>query len=122
MNMSWQSNPRLVNLMGHAKAKLFTILGETLLAPKALDWGLIEELVPSGTARTAAIDLAARFGAVPPVALRMSKQSLDVAAKALNHATTYMDRDQFILAATSNDQTEAISAFLEKRNPVFTGE
>lgn len=122
MNMSWQSNPRLVNLMGHAKAKLFTILGETLHGPKALAWGLIEELVPSGTARTAALDLAVRFGAVPPIALRMSKQSLDVAAKALNHATTYMDRDQFILASTSNDQSEAISAFLEKRKPNFTGE
>lgn len=122
MNMSWQSNPRLVNLMGPAKAKLFTILGETLHAPKALNWGLIEELVPSGTARSAALDLAERFGAVPPIALRMSKQSLDVAAKALNHATTYMDRDQFILASTSNDQSEAISAFLEKRKPNFTGE
>jgi enoyl-CoA hydratase len=122
MNMSWQSNPRLVNLMGPAKAKLFTILGEALPAPKALEWGLIEELVDAGTAREAALDLAARFGALPPVAVRMSKQSIDVAAKALNHATTYMDRDQFILASTSKDQSEAIAAFLEKREPKFTGE
>jgi len=122
MNMSWQSNPRLVNLMGPAKTKLFTILGEPLAAEQALDWGLIEQVVDAGTVRAEAIGLAERFGALPPVAVRMSKQSIDVAAKALNHATTYMDRDQFALAATSRDQSEAIAAFLEKRKPTFTGE
>ena len=93
-----------------------------MTAPKALDWGLVEQVVEDGAAREAALDLARRFGALPPVAVRMSKQSIDVAAKALNHATTYMDRDQFILASTSQDQSEAISAFLEKRTPKFTGE
>lgn len=122
MNMSWHSNPRLVNLMGPAKAKLFTILGEALSAPKALEWGLVEQLAPAGHVLEQALDMAARFGALPPVAVRMSKQSIDMAAKALNQATTYMDRDQFALAATSHDQREAIAAFLEKRKPNFTGE
>ncbi|MEQ9146039.1 MAG: enoyl-CoA hydratase/isomerase family protein [Parvibaculaceae bacterium] len=122
MNMSWHSNPRLVNLMGPAKTKLFTILGEPLPAPQALEWGLVEQVVEPGDALAAATDLARRFGALPPVAVRMSKQSIDMAAKALNQATTYMDRDQFALAATSQDQREAIAAFLEKRKPNFTGE
>lgn len=122
MNMSWHSNPRLVNLMGPAKAKLFTILGEALPVPKALDWGLVEQVCAPGQAQAEALLLAERFGALPPVAVRMSKQSIDMAAKALNQATTYMDRDQFALAATSQDQKEAITAFLEKRKPHFTGE
>lgn len=122
MNMSWHSNPRLVNLMGPAKTKLFTILGEPLPAPQALEWGLVEQVVEPGGALAAATDLAQRFGALPPVSVRMSKQSIDMAAKALNQATTYMDRDQFALAATSKDQREAIAAFLEKRKPKFTGE
>lgn len=122
MNMSWHSNPRLVNLMGPARAKLFTILGEKLPAPQALEWGLVEEVAEDGGALDAAMALARRFAALPPVAVRMSKQSIDMAAKALNQAVTYMDRDQFALAATSKDQQEAISAFLEKRKPNFTGE
>ena len=122
MNMSWHSNPRLVNLVGPARAKLFTILGEKLDAATAEQWGLVQQTAPKGGALAAALDLAARFAALPPVAVRMTKQSIDVAAKALNYATTYMDRDQFALAATGKDQREAISAFLEKRTPNFTGE
>ena len=122
MNMSWHSNPRLVNLMGPARAKLFIILGEKLFAPEAFDWGLVEYVVDDGAALTQARALAQKFAELPPVAVRMSKQSIDMAAKALNPAVTFMDRDQFALAATSRDQQEAISAFLEKRKPNFTGE
>tara|TARA_R110000824_G_scaffold118960_11_gene271832 strand:- start:40045 stop:40836 length:792 start_codon:yes stop_codon:yes gene_type:complete len=122
MNMSWHSNPRLVNLMGPARAKLFIILGEKLFAPEALEWGLIEYCVDDGKALDEALMLAEKIAALPPLGVRMSKQSVDMAAKALNPAVTFMDRDQFALAATSKDQQEAVSAFLEKRKPIFTGE
>ncbi len=122
MNLGWHSVPRAVNLVGPARTKLFVILGEKLSAEKALDWGLIEEIAPAGSALAAAMDMAERLGEMPPLALRMSKQSIDVAAKALNHATTFMDRDQFTLTSTTKDQKEAIAAYFEKREPKFTGE
>lgn len=122
MNMSWHSNPRIANLMGPARAKLFIILGEKLVAPEAREWGLVEYVVDDGAALVEAQALAQKFAELPPLPVRMSKQSIDMAAKALNAAVTYMDRDQFALAATSKDQQEAVSAFLEKRKPNFTGE
>ncbi len=122
MNMSWHSNPRITNLMGPARAKLFIILGEKLFAPQALEWGLVEYVVADGAAFTEARALAQKFADLPPLPVRMSKQSIDMAAKALNPAVTYMDRDQFALTGTSKDQQEAVSAFLEKRKPKFTGE
>lgn len=122
MNMSWHSNPRIVNLIGPARAKLFIILGEKLHAPRALDWGLIEEVAEDGQALATAMTLAQKFAELPPLPVRMSKQSIDMAAKALNPAVTFMDRDQFALTGTSKDQEEAINAFLEKRKPKFTGE
>lgn len=121
MNMSWQSNPRLVNLMGIARAKLFITLGEALGARDAEAQGLVERVVKAGHALDAATDLARRIAALPPVGVRMTKQSVDAAAKALNYTATYMDRDQFALTLTGEDQQEAVRAFLEKRAPKFTG-
>ena len=122
MNMSWQTNPRTVALVGPSRAKQFTILGEPCSANTALDWGLVDEVVPSGSTLKAAHALAERYAKVPPIALRMTKQAINVAANPLGHAVSYMDRDQFAFAATTEDQAEAVRAFLEKREPEFKGD
>jgi enoyl-CoA hydratase len=121
MNMSWRSLPRLTALMGPARAKQFTVLGDRLAADLALQWGLVEEVVDDGAAFEHALGIAKRIAALPPLGVRMSKQAINMAALALAEATSYMDRDQFLLAAASEDQREAIVAFLEKRPPNFTG-
>lgn len=122
MNMSWQTNPRTVALVGPSRAKQFTILGEPCDAKTALDWGLADQMTTSGGAISSAQALAARYAKVPPIALRMTKQAINVAAMPLGHATSYMDRDQFAYASTTSDQAEAIQAFLEKRDPDFRGD
>ena len=122
MNMSWQTNPRTAALIGPSRAKQFTILGEPVSASKALDWGMIDEMAAPGATLEAAQALAERYAAVPPIALRMTKQALNMAANPLGLATSYMDRDQFAYASTTSDQREAIAAFLEKRDPAFKGD
>jgi enoyl-CoA hydratase/carnithine racemase len=122
MNMSWQTNPRTVALVGPSRAKQFTILGEPCDAKTALDWGLADQVTAAGGAISGAQALAERYAKVPPIALRMTKQAINVAAMPLGHATSYMDRDQFAYASTTSDQAEAIQAFLEKRDPAFKGD
>lgn len=122
MNMSWQTNPRTVALIGPSRAKQFTILGEPCPATQALDWGLVDAVVEPGETETAAWTLAQRYAALPPLAVRMSKQGINAATNALNYASSFMDRDQFALAATSQDQAEAIDAFLNRRPAKFTGD
>jgi enoyl-CoA hydratase/carnithine racemase len=121
MNMSWHTIPRLVSLMGPAHAKRFVLFGEKLAARDAAVQGFADEIANDGEALVKARDWAARVAKLPPNAVRMTKQSVNAAANALHAATTFMDRDQFLLAASSEDYREAIAAFLEKRSPRFTG-
>lgn len=121
MNMSWHAVPRLVSLIGPSRAKQFVIFGERVEADQALVWGLADEVVPDGEALAAAMRWADKITKLPPNAVRMSKQSVNAAANALHHATTFMDLDQYALATTSEDYREAIKAWLEKRAPKFTG-
>lgn len=121
MNMSWHAVPRLVSLIGPSRTKQFVIFGERVEADQALAWGLADEVVDDGTTRDAALRWASKVAKLPPNAVRMSKQGVNAAANALHQATTFMDLDQYALATTSEDYREAIKAFLEKREPKFTG-
>jgi enoyl-CoA hydratase/carnithine racemase len=121
MNMSWHTIPRLVSLIGPARAKKFVLFGEKLAAEDAAAQGFVDEIANDGEGLAKARDWAARVAKLPPNAVRMTKQSVNAAANALHAATTFMDRDQFLLAASSEDYREAIAAFLEKRPPRFTG-
>ena len=121
MNMSWHAVPRLVSLIGPSRTKQFVIFGERVEAEQALAWGLADEVVPDGETLAAARRWAGRIANLPPNAVRMSKQGVNAVANALHHATTFMDLDQYALATTSEDYREAIKAFLEKREPKFTG-
>ncbi|HEY5070443.1 MAG TPA: enoyl-CoA hydratase/isomerase family protein [Caulobacteraceae bacterium] len=121
MNMSWATQPRLVNLVGPARAKQLVIFGERVGASEALGWGLIEATAPDGGALEAALGWARRVAALPPLSVRMAKRAITEIATALNPLGTFMDADQYALAALSEDHKEAVAAFFEKRPPKFTG-
>ncbi len=121
MNMSWHAVPRLVSLIGPARTKRFVMFGEKIGAQQLLAWGLADEVAPDGKALAAARRWAEKIAKLPPNALRMTKHSVNAAANALHHAASFMDLDQYLLAATSEDYREGILAFREKRTPKFTG-
>ena len=121
LNMSWHTQPRLVSLIGPAKAKQLVIFGERVTAAQALAWGLIDEVTRDGEALAWAMAWAAKVAALPPLPVRMAKRAITQAATALNGVATFMDGDQYALAALSEDHREAVAAFFEKRPPRFTG-
>ena len=119
MNMSWGSAPRIVNLIGPARAKRMIALAERVDAETAAAWGLVDAASPDPMA--AARALAARAEAMPPVALRMCKGAVDAYANALSDAASWADFDQFALTRTSEDYEEGVAAFLEGRPAKFSG-
>jgi enoyl-CoA hydratase len=121
MNMSWHAVPRLVSLMGPARAKRFVIFGADMNADEALAAGLADEIASDGETSAAARRWAKKIAKLPPNAVRMTKQAVNATANALHRATTFMDADQYVATTTSEDFREAMKAFLEKREPNFTG-
>jgi enoyl-CoA hydratase/carnithine racemase len=121
MNMSWGTQPRLVSLIGPARAKRLVIFGERVHALEAETWGLVDVVADDGGALEIAKEWAAKVAALPPIAVRMAKRAITQIAAANHAAATYMDADQYALAATSEDHREAVAAFFQKRQPHFTG-
>ncbi len=121
MNMSWQSVPRFVNLIGPAKTKQLLILAEPQDAQISENWGLVDYLVEPGHALRKAKELAAQVAALPPIPVRMAKRAITTSATALNNATSFMDADQFMTAQNTEDAKEGARAFFEKRPPKFQG-
>jgi enoyl-CoA hydratase/carnithine racemase len=121
MNMSWHTLPRLTALIGPSRTKQLTIFGERVNATAAAEWGLVDQVCAAGDAADVARAWARKAAALPPVAVRMSKRTISELAQLGASLASHMDGDQFALAATSQDNREAVAAFLEKRTPKFTG-
>jgi len=113
--LGWGALPRLVSLLGPARAKRFIILGERLQGQQALDFGLAEYLVPDGQAEAEALKLAQRVVDLPEVAVTMSKQAVNASANALSHLASHMVSDQLALALASEEALAARARFASKK-------
>jgi enoyl-CoA hydratase len=122
MNMSWQSVPRMLHLIGPARTKQAVILAdERISAREAHDWGLVEEVAAPGKAFDAAMALAEKVARQPPISVAMTKLTVNRLAHALDDLASHMDGDQFALASMTEDHAEGIAAFRERRKPKFRG-
>jgi len=114
INMSWQANPRITALIGPSRAKQVIILGENIAATQAEQWGLVDFVTAKGQSLAKAQELAAKVVALPPLPVRMSKQAVNAHAYALNYASSFMDREQYALLTGSDENKDAIKAFINK--------
>jgi enoyl-CoA hydratase len=122
MNMSWQSVPRILHLIGPARTKQAVILADDRIsAAEAYEWGSVQQVTEPGEAFNAAMALATKVAAQPPISVAMTKLTVNRLAHALDDLASHMDVDQFALASLTEDHKEGVAAFLERRKPRFRG-
>jgi 2-(1,2-epoxy-1,2-dihydrophenyl)acetyl-CoA isomerase len=111
----------LPGLVGHARAFEIAYKGERLPAAKALEWGVVNEVVPPGQLESAAGDLARRFASGPPGSYAGIKRMINAAA--YDEFERHLDAEAVIQQerAESADFVEGVVAFTQKRPAQFTG-
>ncbi|MDA0277020.1 MAG: enoyl-CoA hydratase/isomerase family protein [Proteobacteria bacterium] len=109
--LTWGTLPRLVNLVGPARAKRLTILCERIPADEALRIGLVDYVCASGKALEKARAVAKQVLDLPQTSVRMSKETIHAYASIGAHAATHMSHDQIQVAAGSAEAKSAREAF-----------
>jgi enoyl-CoA hydratase/carnithine racemase len=112
----------LPRVVGYSKACEMAFTGDPINAAEALACGLVSRVVPDAELLTAAKALAARIAVNPPHVVRMTKRLLREGRHVRIDTLLEMSAAMQALAHTTADHREALSAMLERRKPVFTGE
>lgn len=108
-NLSW--------LVGEGWAKRMILCGERLKADKALEIGLVEEIVEQGESLNKALELAANVEQQSPVAVSACKSLIQAARSGSMTSALPLEREMFVNLFDTQDQKEGVNAFLEKRAP-----
>lgn len=111
LNLQWGALPRLINLVGPARAKRICILCEKMDAATALDWGLCDEVASDGETVTRAMEMTGTVCEMPQIATQMVKEAVNATATALNRATSFADADQSWLTAMTEEALGAKERF-----------
>jgi enoyl-CoA hydratase len=108
-------------LIGFARAKQYLLLGDPITAPEAERIGLINFSVPKAELDAKVDQLAERLARGATKAIRWTKTSMNIQLRQLAHTLLDASLAYEALTNVSADHQEAVTAFKEKRRPVFTG-
>ena len=111
----------LPRLVGEARARALALTAEPLSAETAAAWGLIWKAVDDGQLMTEAERLAEHFAKQPTQGLALIKRALAASASNTLDAQLDLERDLQREAGRTPDYAEGVRAFLDKRQPNFTG-
>jgi enoyl-CoA hydratase/carnithine racemase len=111
----------LPRAIGAARAAEMSFTGDAIDARTALDWGLVSQVVPSGSLMDEAARLAQRVASNPPHTLRMTKKLLREGQKMSMESLLELSAAMQPLAHHTRDHDEALNGFLDRRPTTYTG-
>jgi enoyl-CoA hydratase len=112
---------RLARLLGKQLAMELIINNRTLTAAEALQFGLVNRVVPVDGYLDAAVAFAEEIAGRAPLAVRMAKDSINAAFETTLTEGLKAEKRNFYPLFSTEDQKEGMKAFIEKRTPNWKG-
>jgi enoyl-CoA hydratase len=117
----WGGSVRLARAttLGYAKELIFT--GRTIDATEALERGVVNSVFEPDEFKARTSELAESLVAKSPLALAYAKEAVNLALQGDHRANLEIEARLFAMMFSSEDQSEGMAAFVEKREAKFTG-
>lgn len=112
---------RLPDEIGWGRAMQYLLTGDEIAVQDALQWGLVQEVVPHGRQRARAIEIAERIAAQAPLAVQATLRSARIARSEGHPAAAARLRPDQAVLMRSEDAKEGVASFVERRTAVFKG-
>src|SRR5919106_1209265 len=112
---------RLPRLVGLGRAMYLNLTGDPIDAATASGWGLVEKVVPRDELRETALGIARTIAARSPVSIAVLRELARTTRDLSLEEGLRREADGFRRCLESEDGAEGVAAFLEKREPQFTG-
>jgi enoyl-CoA hydratase len=112
---------RLARIVGKARAAELCLFGEPVDAKTALDWGLVNRVVPQARLAAESAELAGKLASYSPLALKYTLEAINTASDVPLAEGQAYEATLFGLSFGTEDMKEGTAAFLEKRKADFKG-
>ena len=114
---------QFIEVIGMARTREIFFTGRTYKGSELKDMGLVDHLVPADKLSETVYGMAEEISKNAPLALKGTKKIINMIGKYSLIGSEYLNDAQALVvgAFNSDDLKEGQAAFIEKRNPVFTG-
>jgi enoyl-CoA hydratase/carnithine racemase len=112
---------RLPRILGERRAKELMLTGKLITGREAKDWGLVNDCAPADELDACVDRFVAELADKSPFQMAITKMALNRSLDSDTETLMVLERLAVGVTLNSNDAAEGVAAFLEKRDPIWTG-